>query len=84
MNIKPIRTEEDYKAAMKIVSAYFDNEPDPGTPEGDHFEVLLTLAQAYEAEHYPALPPDPIEAIKFRMDQEGLTPKDLTPYIGNP
>lgn len=82
MEVKPIRTEDDYRAAMRLVSAYFDNEPDPGTAEGDHFDVLLTLVHAYEAKHYPVAPPDPIEAIKFRMDQEGLTAKDLTPYIG--
>lgn len=82
MDVKPIRTEEDYKAAMRQVSAYFDDEPDPASEAGGHFEVLLTLVQAYEAAHYPVAPPDPIEAIKFRMEQEGLTPKDLAPYIG--
>jgi HTH-type transcriptional regulator / antitoxin HigA len=82
MEIRPIRTEEDYKAALREVSAYFDNEPTPGTPEGDRFEVLLTLVEAYEARHYPIELPDPVEAIKFRMEQAGLTPKDLVPFIG--
>ncbi len=82
MDVKPIRTEDDYKAAMRQVSAYFDDEPEPGSVAGDHFEVLIALVHAYEAAHYPVSPPDPIEAIKFRMDQSGLTPKDLTPYIG--
>jgi len=82
MDIKPIRTEADYKAALKQVSAYFDNQPEPGTPEADHFEVLFALVHGYEEAHYPIAPPDPIDAIKFRMEQQGLTPKDLEPMIG--
>ena len=82
MEIRPIHTEADYKAALHEVSAYFDNEPEPGTPDGDRFEVLLTLLEAYEARHYPVELPDPVEAIKFRMEQGGLTPKDLVPAIG--
>lgn len=82
MDIRPIKTEEDYKAALREVSAFFDNEPAPGSAEGDRFEVLLTLVEAYEARRYPIDLPDPIEAIKFRMEQAGLTPKDLTPLIG--
>lgn len=82
MEIRPIHTEADYKAALQVVSAYFDNEPEPGTPDGDRFEVLLTLVEAYEARHYPVELPDPVEAIKFRMEQGGLTPKDLVPAIG--
>ncbi len=53
MNIRPIHTEEDYRAALKNVSGLFDNEPVPGTPEGDYFEVLITLIEAYEAKHFP-------------------------------
>ena len=82
MDIRPIRTEEDYKAALREVSAYFDNEPTPGTPDGDRFEILLTLVEVYEAKHYPIELPDPVEAIKFRMEQGGLSVKDLAPYIG--
>lgn len=82
MNIKPIRTEADYREALKIVSPYFDNEPDFGTEEGDFLEIMLLLIEAYEAKHYPIEPPDPIEAIKFRMEQQGLTAKDLVPAIG--
>ena len=82
MEIRPIKTEEDYKAALREVSAFFDNEPVPGSAEGDRFEVLITLVEAYEAKHYPIELPDPVEAIKFRMEQAGLTPKDLVPYIG--
>jgi HTH-type transcriptional regulator/antitoxin HigA len=82
MDIRPIRTEEDYKAALREVSTYFDNEPVPGTPDGDRFEILLTLVAAHEAKHYPIELPDPVEAIRFRMDQAGLTAKDLVPAIG--
>jgi HTH-type transcriptional regulator/antitoxin HigA len=82
MNIKPIHSEQDYKAMKLAVSAYFEKEPEPNTPEGDEFEVLLTLVEAYEAKHFVIDPPDPIEAIKFRMEQEGLTAKDLVPMIG--
>lgn len=82
MNIKPIHTEQDYQAALRQVSAYFDKELGPNTAESDHFEILLTLVEAYEAKHYVIEPPDPIEAIKFRMEQQGLTAKDLVPMIG--
>ncbi|TRZ64441.1 MAG: transcriptional regulator [Rhodocyclaceae bacterium] len=82
MNIRPIRTEEDYKVAMREVSAFFDHEPELGTPKGDRFEVLLTLVAAYEAKHFPIDLPDPVEAIKFRMEQAGLSAKDLVPAIG--
>ncbi|SDN55853.1 helix-turn-helix domain-containing protein [Vreelandella arcis] len=82
MNIRPIHTEADYKAVLREVSAYFDNEPEPGTEDGDRFDILLTLVEAYEAKQFPVDLPDPIEAIKFRMEQEGLTAKDLEPAIG--
>jgi HTH-type transcriptional regulator/antitoxin HigA len=82
MDIRPIRTEDDYRATMREISAFFDHEPEPGTPEGDRFDILLTLAQAYEAKHFPVDLPDPVEAIKFRMEQAGLTAKDLQPMIG--
>ncbi len=82
MNIRPIHTEADYKAVLREVSAYFDNEPEPGTEDGDRFDILLTLVEAYEAKQFPVDLPDPIEAIKFRMNQEGLTAKDLEPAIG--
>jgi HTH-type transcriptional regulator/antitoxin HigA len=82
MEIRPIKTDKDYKAALREISAFFDNEPVPGSVEGDRFEVLITLVEAYEAKHYPIDFPDPVDAIKFRMDQAGLTPKDLVPFIG--
>lgn len=82
MDIRPIHTNDDYRSVMGEISAYFDDEPEPGTPDGDRFEVLLTLAEAYEARHFPVDLPDPVEAIKFRMEQAGLTAADLQPIIG--
>jgi HTH-type transcriptional regulator / antitoxin HigA len=82
IELKPIRSEAEYENALRAVSPYFDNEPELGTPDADQFEMLLLLIEAYEAKHHPILPPDPIEAIKFRMEQAGLTPKDLEPMIG--
>ena len=82
MNIHPIRTEQDYKATLREISVLMDLDPDLGTPAGDRLDVLATLVQAYEAKHYAMAPPDPIEAIKFRMEQSGLSVKDLEPMIG--
>jgi HTH-type transcriptional regulator/antitoxin HigA len=82
MEIRPIHNEADYKAAIREVSAFFEHEPEPESPEGDRFEVLLTLVESYETKHFPIDLPDPVEAIKFRMEQSGLTPKDLVPMIG--
>ncbi len=84
MNIRPIRTRSDYMSALRELSAYFDDEPVPGSEEGDRFEILATLVEAYEAKHFPIEAPDPIEAIRFRMEQGGLTVKDLVPSIGQP
>ncbi|MFC0710732.1 helix-turn-helix domain-containing protein [Azorhizophilus paspali] len=82
MDIRPIRTDQDYRAALKEVSALFDHELEPGTPEGDRFDVMVTLIEAYESKHFPIDLPNPIDAIKFRMEQSGLTAKDLEPAIG--
>ncbi|MGB5955961.1 helix-turn-helix domain-containing protein [Pseudomonas sp.] len=82
MNIHPIRTNDDYRAALKEIAPLFENEPEPGTPEGDAFEVMITLIEAYEAKNFPVELPDPVEAIKFRMEQSGLTAADLAPAIG--
>lgn len=82
MSIRPIRTEQDYREALARASHYFDHEPEPGSVEGDEFEVLLTLIDVYEQSHFPISAPDPVEAIKFRMEQAGLKPKDLVPLIG--
>ena len=83
MNIKPIRTEADNRAALAEISKLMARDPAMGTPVGDRLDVLVTLVQAFEARHYPLDAPDPIAAIKFRMDQQGLTPRDLEPMIGS-
>ncbi len=83
MEIRPIRNEADYKASLLEISALMDLDPDAGSPDGDRLDILATLVQAYEAKHYPIDSPDPIEAIKFRMEQGGLSVKDLVPLIGN-
>ena len=82
MQVKAIRTEADYLEALRQVSELIDLDPDHDSPEGEHLEVIGTLVQAYEAEHHPIDPPDPIEAIRFRMDQSGIGVKDLVPFIG--
>jgi len=82
MDIKPIRTEADYKAALKEISALMESDPEPGTADGDRLDILATLVEAYENRHFPMDLPDPVEAILFRMDQQGLKPKDLEPMIG--
>jgi HTH-type transcriptional regulator/antitoxin HigA len=78
--VKPIRTERDYEAALKEIERLWGAKS--GTRNGDRLDVLATLIDAYEAEHFPMDPPDPIEAIKFRMEQQGLTRKDLEEIIG--
>lgn len=83
MNIKPIRTEADYQAALRNIEPYFDLEQ-MTEEQQDYFEIMLALIEAYEAKHYPIEPPDPIEAIKFRMEQQGLEIKDLEGIIGKP
>ena len=82
--IKPIHNEADYEAALAAVSPLFDNQPEPGSEVGDFLEVMILLIEKYEQEHYPIEAPDPVEAIKFRMEQMGLTAKDLVPAIGRP
>jgi len=82
MNVKPIRTEQDYKEALALVSSLMDQQPDAETEAGELLDVLLVLVDAYEREHHSIAPPDPIEAIKFRMEQGGLTARDLAPFFG--
>ena len=82
MQIRPIRSEEDYKATLREISALVDRDPQPGSPDGDRLDVLTTLVQAYEARHHPIDPPDALQAIRFRMEQAGLSVKDLEPVIG--
>lgn len=78
--IKPIRTKRDYKGALKEVERLWGAKS--GTADGDRLDILATLIDVYENEHYPMDPPDPIEAIKFRMEQQGLTRRDLEEIIG--
>jgi HTH-type transcriptional regulator/antitoxin HigA len=78
--VRPIRTKRDYEAALKEVERLWGAKA--GTSDGDRLDVLATLIDAYEGEHYPMDPPDPIEAIKFRMEQQGLTRRDLEEIIG--
>ncbi len=80
MDITPIKTDADYRAALAGIEALMNAEPD--TPDGDRLDVLATLVEAYEARHFPIAAPDPIAAIKFRMQQMGLTRKDLEPLLG--
>ncbi|MGN8119688.1 helix-turn-helix domain-containing protein [Labrys sp. 22185] len=79
-DLKPIRSEADYEAALAEVERLWGAKT--GTPEGDRLDILATLIDVYEAKHHPMDPPDPVEAIRFRMEQQGLTRKDLEPMIG--
>ena len=81
MIIKPIRTEEDYEVTLKRIDELMDSIPN--TPEFDELDVLVTLVESYEEKHYFIDAPDPISAIKFRMEQEDLKQKDLIPIIGD-
>jgi HTH-type transcriptional regulator/antitoxin HigA len=81
MEIKPIKTEADYQAALQEIEGLFDAAPD--TPEGDRLDVLVTLVEAYEEKHYSIPKPDPIEAILYHMESRGLVRRDLEPYIGS-
>jgi HTH-type transcriptional regulator/antitoxin HigA len=78
--VKPIRSEADYEAALQDVAALWGAKS--GTSDGDRLDVLATLIDAYEAQHHPIDQPDPVEAIKFRMEQQGMTRKDLEDIIG--
>jgi HTH-type transcriptional regulator / antitoxin HigA len=80
MEIRPIRTKADYRRTLKEIETLMDAASN--TPEGDRLDVLVALVEAYERKHYPLDLPDPVEAIKFRMEQLGLSPKDLEPMIG--
>jgi len=80
MDIRPIKSEADYEATLKEVERLMSAKA--GSEEGDRLDVLVTLVEAYERKHYPIDFPDPVEAIKFRMEQQGLTVDDLVPVIG--
>lgn len=81
MGIKPIRTEADYETALEKIDRLWGAEY--GSPAGDTLDILVTLVEAYEEEHHPILPPDPIEAILHHLDSQGLSRRDLEPYLGS-
>lgn len=81
MDIRPIKTEQDYNNAIKRIEELWGVKKD--TPEGDEFDLLVTLVEAYEMKNYPIAPPDPIDAIKFRMEQMGMTKADMVQYLGS-
>ncbi|MBK1717549.1 helix-turn-helix domain-containing protein [Thiocystis violacea] len=80
MDIKPIKTEADYRTALRTIESLMMAERD--SPEGDQLDILVTLVETYERRHFPLDLPDPVEAIRFQMEQKGLAPKDLEPMIG--
>lgn len=82
-NIRPIKTEQDYDWAIAEIARYFENQPDVGSPEGDRFDVLATLIEAYENEHYPISALDPVEAISAYMQMAGLKQASLAEIIGS-
>jgi len=82
MDIKPIKTDADYRAALAEIETLMTAEA--STPEGERLDIMVTLVEAYERRHFPLELPDPVEAIRFQMDQMGLTVKDLEPMIGRP
>lgn len=81
MDIRPLRTEDDYETALREISNLWGAPY--GSPEGDRLEVLVTLVEAYEEKHYPIEPPDPIEAILHQMESQGLNRRDLEPLLGS-
>src|SRR5271167_3148419 len=81
MNIAPIKTNRDYRRALKEIEGLMRAKHN--TPEGDRLDILVTLVEAWERKHYPLDLPDPVEAIKYHMDQSGLQPRDLIPFIGS-
>ncbi len=81
MDIKPIKTQEDYNHSILRIEELWGATKD--TPEGDELDLLVTLVESYEMKHYPIAPPDPIDAIKFRMEQMGMTKADMVKYLGS-
>ena len=81
MDVAPIKTRRDYRTALKDIEGLMTAKR--GTPEGDRLDELVTLVEAWERQHYPLSFPDPIEAIKYHIDQKGLQPRDLIPFIGS-
>lgn len=81
MNIKPIKTEQDYENSLLKIEKIWGAKRD--TPEGDELDLLVTLVESYEMKHFPIAPPNPIDAIKFRMEQMGMTNADMVEYLGS-
>lgn len=81
--IRPIRTDADYETALAEIERYFENEPKPGTPEADRFDLLALVLEDYEGKKWPIDPPDPIDAIRHRMELSGYTQTDLGRLIGS-
>ena len=81
MEIRPIKTEQDYKKSLSRIETLWGSKKD--TSEGDELDLLVTLVESYEMKYYPIAPPDPIDAIKFRMEQMGMTKADMVKYLGS-
>ena len=83
MDIRPLHSEADYDAALKEIARYFDDQPAPGTPEADRFDLLALVIGDYEGKSWPIDPPDPIDVIKFRMEQRGYGQRELSALLGS-
>jgi HTH-type transcriptional regulator/antitoxin HigA len=81
--IRPLRSEADYEAALDAIEGYFDNEPTPGTPQADRFDLLALVIEDYENKRWPVEPPDPVDAIRYRMETGNFTQADLGRLIGS-
>jgi HTH-type transcriptional regulator/antitoxin HigA len=81
MEIRPIKTEQDYNNSIRRIEVLWGAKKD--TPKGDELDLLVTLVESYEMKHYPIAPPDPVDAIKFRMEQMNMTKADMVQYIGS-
>lgn len=81
MEIRPIKTEQDYNTALSRIEKLWGAKKE--SPEGDELDLLVTLVESYEMKHYPIAPPDPVDAIKFRMEQMGMTSSDMVKYLGS-
>ncbi len=83
MELKPIKTDSEYEMMLEWVDGQFDISPDSNSDAGNVLQIVLLLVKAYEDEHYPISAPDPIEAIKLKMDEKGLKSKDLVDWVGS-
>jgi len=81
MDLRPIKTEDDYRAALAEIETVFQAKPE--TPEGDRLDILTLLVEAYEERHHPIPPPDPLDALEYHLESRGLTRRDLEPHIGS-